>query len=248
MKYERKKLLENIYLYAKESDHSIGDLETNAGVSTGYLSRLAKKGDKGTIGVEFLCNVAEQLDKTLDALVYTDNSQLTENEQYMIEFLDKLTLQTESNEIEWDMMPPDIQDTSFIYEHPLFRKVEKVDLEFHDIPYHYETNEYCSAFMEPESLHVDGNCFFTMFDDFSRTEVYIMEVSPKHYGSDPNRPRIKEMYFISMGNVEPIACTEFLCDQVKEAVERLYSAIESARSHLKINADSKRKIDRFMKK
>lgn len=248
MSFERKRLIDNIYRVAKEKDINIGTLEEEAGVSKGYLSRLAKKEDKGTFGVDLLCSIADTLEKTLDALVYEDTESLTENEKYMLDFLDRLTLQTEKRSLEWEMMPPDIQDTMFIYEHPLFRTVERMDEDYHSTPYFYETNEYCSAFMAPETLHVDGNCFFTMIDEFSRTQLYIMEVSPKTYGTNPNRPRIKELYFIRNGKAEPVACTELLCDQVKEAVERLYNAIEEARSNLRINTSSKSVIDRFMKK
>ena len=64
--FDKSKCLGNIYHLVKERGLKIGDLEDQAGVSIGYLSRLNKDDNKSTPGIEFLLAVAQVLNVSLD--------------------------------------------------------------------------------------------------------------------------------------------------------------------------------------
>ena len=249
MSFDRNRLIENIYRVAKEKNIKIGTLEQSAKVSPGYLSRLAKDDSKGSFAVDLLCSVAEQLGKTLDALVYTEHKGLTENEEKMLAFLDRLTMLTENFSLEWQMLPPMIQDETYEFEHPLFRIVDSCEPDMSGNFISYKKTEYCSHFFDHDNPTViEGHCFHVLFDSYSRREVYIMYV-----GQYDNLPAFEskkalEIYFIQPGNtVEPIVSSLLACDQIVEAMKRLYKTIESARSHLTFNKESIGAIDRFLK-
>lgn len=247
MSFDRKQLIDNIYRFAKEKDIKIGALEQEAGVSAGYLSRLLKDDTKGSFGVDLLCSAAEQLGKTLDALVYSSTGELSDNEKKIIDFFDKLTLSTENYSLEWSMMPAMIQDPTYLFTHQLFREVdctaEDPDGNFH----YYEEMEYCSHFLDRGDIKIDGNCFHVLFDKFAMTEIYIMNVSFYDNKTFDRKNGILEVYFLTRDKVEPIACTEYVCDQVDAAIHRLYDSIEAARSHLSLKSNSISAIDRFLK-
>ena len=244
MELDRKRLIDNIYRYAKEKDIKIGTLEQNAGVSPGYLSRLAKDESKGSFGVDLLCSAAEQLGRTLDDLVYTNNDVLSPNELKMIAFLDKLTLKTESFQLEWQMLPPMIEDPTYIFEHPLFRLVDREELNMYGDWEICKESEYCSRFLEHGNAQIAGNCFHVPFDTYGGREVYIMSAKERNSSNDKE---ILEVYFIQRnGTIEPIASTKFVNDQIQEAMKRLYLTIEAARSHLTLDKGSLGAMDRFL--
>ena len=93
--------LSNIYHLAKSKNIKIGDLESAAGVSAGYISRLNKADTKTSPSIEMLAVVADMLGVSLDALLYHDYESLTPTEKYVVDFLEKLRSKTHSNEEIW---------------------------------------------------------------------------------------------------------------------------------------------------
>ncbi len=246
MTFDRKRLIDNIYRFAKEKDIKIGSLEQTAGVSVGYLSRLMKDDTKGSFAVDLLCSAAEQLGKTLDALVFSTEEVITDNERKMLNFLDKLTLETENHSFEWTMMPPMIMDSSYLFEHPLFRVGDKTaedpDGNFH----YYQETSYDSRFFDPGEVKIKGNCFHAIIDSFSGREIYIMSVS-RYNNKTCQHDDLLEIYFLKLEkDVEPIICSHFACSVLKEAMFRLYETINDARSHLALGHYVMDAIDRFL--
>lgn len=247
MEFERSRVIENIYSVAKEKNIKIGVLENEAKMSPGYISRLLKEENKGSLLAEQLWKIAEALGTTMDSLVCTNSNGLTENEKKLIRFLDKLTLQTEKSEIGWEMMPPMISDISYIYKHPLFeaqdRTAEDPDGNFH----YYQENVYCSHFFDPQCARIENNCFHFLFDEFSNREIYVMSVTERNKSSYTWNRGVLEIYFIvAESDIEPVVCSEFASDPVKDSMNRLYTAINEARSHLKLNKTTIAAIDRFL--
>lgn len=60
---------------------------------------------------------------------------------------------------------------------------------------------------------------------------------------------VYEIYFIDhSNNVSPVLCSKITHQQITDAVERLYLAIEGARSHLTISTRTKSVISRYLSK
>lgn len=244
--FDRNRLLDNVYRLAKQNNIKIGELEQSVGVSTGYLSRLAKDENKGSFSAELLCALADKLGTTMGALVFTDAKGLTDNEKYLMEFLDKLTADTEKYVVEWTMMEPMIEDATYIFDHPMFREVEK-DGEDEVGNYHiWKEMQYDSRYLESGTASIAGNCFYTRIDDFSNTDIYIMNVEQGYRGKYASEKNIFEIYFIRGLKVESVACSVLVCEQLKETIIRLYQTIEAARSHLTVEKSVRDVMNRFM--
>lgn len=249
MDYSRARMIANIQAIAKTKNVKIGDVESAAGVSAGYISRLAKDESRGGLTVDVLVAIAQKLEVTLDALVMTDDGQLTENEMEMLQFLDKVTIDTEKYGLEWMLLDPRTQDDSFLCNHPLFRS--KDDGYFEDDngrPHYFSYSQYESRFLPPKSASINGNCYHAMIDEFSQNSIYIMRLLASGNGrSRFDDGTVYEIYFIDhSGNVTPILCTRIANQQISDAVERLYSMIEAARSHLTISSRTKSIMSRYM--
>lgn len=249
MDYSRARMIANIQAIAKTKNVKIGDVESAAGVSTGYISRLAKDESKGGLTVDVLVAIAQKLEVTLDALVMTDDGQLTGTEMEMLQFLDKVTIDTEKYDLEWELLDPRTQDDSFICDHPLFRPKDDGYLEDDNgRPHYFSYSQYESRFLPPKSASINGNCYHAMIDRFSQSRIYIMRLlasgNGRHRFDDGT---VYEVYFIDHnGNVTPILCTRIAHQQISNAVERLYSMIEAARSHLTISSHTKSIMNRYM--
>ena len=249
MDYNRARMLANIYSIAKAKNVKIGDLELAAGVSTGYISRLAKDENKGALTVEVLVAIAKKLDVSLDALVLTDDGQLSQNEMEMLRFLDKMTVDTECYDLEWNLFDPRTQDDSFLCEHPLFRiKDDGYEEDDNGRPHYFKYTQYESRFLPPKEASIDGNCYHALIDDFSKNSIFIMRLTV----AGKNRfatETVYEIYFIDhSNNVSPVLCSKITHQQITDAVERLYLAIEGARSHLTISTRTKSVISRYLSK
>jgi len=100
--YNKITCINNIYYIAKEKNIKIGDLESVAGVSSGYLSRLAKEGNESNASIDTLDSIANTLGVSLDLLISYDFTELSGTEKYMIDFLNKMINQTKENNIKWE--------------------------------------------------------------------------------------------------------------------------------------------------
>ena len=247
MEYNRSRMIQNIYSIAKTKGKKIGDIETAAGVSAGYISRLAKDESKGAFTVDFLASIAGQLGVTLDALAFTDDGQLTENEMEMLTFLDRLIVDTEKYELEWALLDPRTQDNSFLFKHPLFRVRDDGCGEDPDGNFHYYSyTQYDSRFFPPKEAEINGNCYTAKIDNYSNTKIYLMNISLYRNAFDNKKGF--EIYFIAREEtVTPIMCSLMTCDQLTDAITRLYNTVESARSHLTVSDNVRDIMNRYLK-
>lgn len=99
---DNSKLINNIHILAKRQGKKIGDVERKAGVSAGYMSRIAKN-DSGKINpsIDFIVAVADELDVSLDDLINNDFG-VTGDDAYMERFLERLIACTKQQKILWD--------------------------------------------------------------------------------------------------------------------------------------------------
>ena len=79
----------------------IGDIETEALLTPGYLSRLDKDGNLSDPNIEFVVTAADMLGVTVDELIRGDIAELTETEQFILSFLNQLIKDTRSDAISW---------------------------------------------------------------------------------------------------------------------------------------------------
>ncbi len=102
-KYSKTRLIENIDYLLPIRKLKIGQLESKAGVSIGYFSRLKNStNEESAPSLDALSNIALGLGVTLDTLLYYDFSELNETESFIKEFLEQMVEQTLNGELRWE--------------------------------------------------------------------------------------------------------------------------------------------------
>lgn len=247
--FNKQNCIQRIYDISKERGIKIGDLEKNAGVSAGYLSRINKDGNTSTLSVDLLVSIADQLKVSVEMLIL-DMSGIGEGEQYISRFIDKLIQKTKTSSLEWqkqtlaEMRKYEYTDAS--YPLPFFDRCEGYK-EFEGKTYDVE---YVTRFYDEGNTFVNGACYWTTFGWESATvyitsithteDVYIDGMFPDVRSSDAY-----EVY-IDNGKLIPLCNTQFLNEAVSQQVEALYEIITNTQSKIGVTAEVRKLIDNFM--
>lgn len=101
MEFDRSRLMNNITTLIKEKNIKIGELENSVGISTGYLSKMAKPENESMPGIDLIWKLAEKLGVSVDMLVGGDFSKSNDNLFYLVKLLHELKLETDVHEITW---------------------------------------------------------------------------------------------------------------------------------------------------
>ena len=104
--FDKKRCLDNIYFLAKQKSIKIGDLETAANVSAGYLSRANKEDNTSKLTIDLIAAIAQTLEVSIDRLVSYDLSGLSPNERRIIAFVEKLMGDTADGAVDWEKKEP----------------------------------------------------------------------------------------------------------------------------------------------
>lgn len=234
--FDRKLLFDNIAFLVKRSGLKIGELETNAGVSAGYIARTIKDGTAKP-GMEFVIGVAEQLHVSTDLLLKTDLTKMDANAIYLIGFIEKLIRDTVENRLYWEReTDEDLAhlewDRDGYVDHPLFitafdTKEDKTKAIFNSRTYSYKTK-------------IAGDCFNLALQNNAR--LYIMNIA----SIAGETSGAKEIWM----DVPHVGAT-YLCSTLSgpafaTAIESLYSYVAEELKHPSLRPDLKVVIDAFM--
>jgi len=247
--FDKKRCVENIYALAKEKGLKIGDIEEKAGVSKGYLSRINKEDSTSIPTIDLLASIANQLGVGIDYLVNFPRDVLTPNEQFVFQFIDRLCQQTVAGKMDWVVESAAIltADSDEPVDNPLVRTMPEYSEEFNR---QYETHVYTSMIYS-NSVQVANNCYHTELPD-GYSEVYLNAVNYLEPAKPEDRfhshvwsEQIIEVYIVRNG-VRPICSTFFLRDELKKAVNDLYTAVSSAPSHIGLEKSTKDIMKSFL--
>ncbi len=246
--YDKTRCVNNIYTIAKEKGVKIGDLEENSGVSKGYLSRVAKPDYQGSPPIEMLDSIAHQLGVGIDFLVNFDPEKLSENEQFVMKFIDKLSTLTGAEKMEWlyETTTTLIADDNSKVDNPLV----SVQKEYSDeLNRWYDTHEYSSAIYEGY-VTVTGTCYHAKLST-SHAEVYLNKVTyhnvPRNERLETTAHDIVEVYLFENKAVQPICSTYYVSDELKDAVNNLYQMVSSIPSKIALSQSTRSTMDFFIK-
>jgi transcriptional regulator with XRE-family HTH domain len=247
--FDKKRCISNIYFLAKEQGKKIGDIEKQAGMSAGYISRINKDDNNTNPGVEFLTSVASELGVSLDALINYDFEALSPTQAYLVNFLEELIVRTQSRELKWRRESLQELNSVSLDEdgeptHPLY-----------SLAWRAEEPEYCSRFFADENfVQYDERCIPTG-DGYNvaigeNATVYLMEIMREPYGADSSEifvDTVYELYLVLGRKVEP------LCNSVKYVgspyatlLPRLYHKVAESYGKVNIKQDVKDVLDVFM--
>ena len=241
-------MFENIAYLLKKNDKKIGELESEAGVSAGYISRTSKD-EKTKPGIEFIMNVADSLGVSVDTLLKVRLSDLTPTEQYIISFVEKLIRDTKNDKLSWNRESADSLnslacDINGNPQHTLF--------EYKSVMWPGET-EYPEEHEGPifesrtfgDQTYIHGDCFNLRLKNDTR--LYLMNISKPVYRVNDRSALAKEIWMSSPGGVTQFMCSNKGDGTLPRLVDELYDAVMEDSNHPKVNSSLQYAIDAFMK-
>lgn len=235
-------------LLRQNPDVKIGQIEKEAGIRLGYMSRLEKDGNTSEPSMEFIVSAAKLLKVSIDTLVSVDLTGLTPTEQYIVNFFDKLKADTLKDKLDWNRetafnlnrMESDMN--GWVY-HPLF--AEETFYEETECEYPEEVTRivFNSKTFGPRT-YICGDCFNLRLKN--GTTLYLMDVEKSVHRTADTSAYAKEAWMF----VPHKGCQLLVASQddtpVAPLLELLFSTVKERMEHPKINNDVMFAIDSFM--
>lgn len=235
-------------LLRQNSDVKIGQIEKEAGIRLGYMSRLEKEGNTAEPSMEFIVTAAKLLKVSIDTLISVDLTGLTPTEQYIVSFFDKLKSDTLKDKLDWNRetafnlnrMESDINGCY----HPLF--AEETFYEETECEYPEEVTRivFNSKTFGPRT-YICGDCFNLRLKN--GTTLYLMDIEKSVHRTGDASAFAKEAWM----SVPHKGCQLLVASQddtpVAPLLEVLFSTVKERMEHPKVNNDVMYAIDSFMK-
>ena len=236
-------------LLRQNPDVKIGQIEKEAGIRLGYMSRLEKEGNTSEPSVEFIVTAAKLLNVSIDTLVSVNLTGLTPTEQYIVNFFDKLKTDTLADKLDWNRetafnlnkIEPDYNNCIL---HPLFSEetfYEETECQY---PEQVTRIVFSSKTFGPHTF-ISGDCFNLRLKN--GTTLYLMNIEKSvHRTNDPNASAIEAWVYVPYKGSQLLVASQDNTP-VATLVVKLYDTVKDRMEHPKINNDVMYAIDSFMK-
>lgn len=246
--FNKKLMLDNISYLLKETGKKIGELETESGVSTGYISRISKEGNTKP-GIDFIMNVADSLNVSINTLLNVDLTEMTPNEKYLLTFLEKLNKDTTNDKLDWNSesaerlnrAETDINGNS---DHPLLSYETFYEEGEGDYP-----NEVSRVVLVSRSFgcktYINGDCFNLRLKN--GTVLYLMNISKSVHMVNDQDAFAKEIWMYTPGTGSNFLCSNNVISPLADLVDELYATVSENMKHPRIKQELQYVIDAFMK-
>jgi transcriptional regulator with XRE-family HTH domain/frataxin-like iron-binding protein CyaY len=246
--FNKQLMLDNISYLLKESGKKIGELETEAGVSPGYISRISKEGNTKP-GIEFIINVADSLNISIDTLLNVDYAGMTSNERYLLSFLEKLNRDTLGDKLDWNCETADKlnraeTDINGYIDHPLLSY--EMFYEEGETEYPEEVSRVVfvsKSFDCKTSIH--GDCYNLRLKN--RSILYLMNISKSVYKINDTDAFAKEIWMYTPDTGTHFICRNNVISPLADLVDELYTTVSERMKHPRIKRELQYVIDAFMK-
>ncbi|MBR6158454.1 MAG: helix-turn-helix transcriptional regulator [Lachnospiraceae bacterium] len=248
MEFDKNTLFRNITYLLRKQGKKIGELESEAGVSAGYISRTSKDSTKP--GIDFILKAAEALHISIDTLLRVELTNLTPTEDYLISFLKKLEEDTVNDKLDWKCESEGYLNNKIyidehgVCSHPLFENVTvSVNDDNTGYPVSLERIAFVSKAFEEETV-IDGDCYNVRLKNGAL--LYIMKISKAHHIMG-NRDRVTiEVWMTPKYSIGQYLCSTNDDPIIEMMICNLYTAISESVKHPKVSKDIKTIIDAFM--
>ena len=246
--FNKQLMLDNISYLLKETGKKIGELESDAGVSPGYISRISKEGNTKP-GIDFIMNAADSLNVSINTLLNVDLTEMTPSERYLLSFLEKLNKDTIGDKLDWNSESADRlnraeSDINGNSDHPLLSYetfYEEGETEYPD--------EVSRVVLVSKSFGcktaINGDCFNLRLKNGSI--LYLMNISKSvHQVNDPDAFAI-EIWMYVPGTGSNFLCRNNAISPLADSVDELYTTVSERMKHPRIKQELQYVIDSFMK-
>lgn len=246
--FNKNRIIENIYFLAKEKGLKMGDIEKNAGVSPGYLSRINKNDNTSIPGVDLMYYIAQQLEVSVDTLLAAKYEQMTRADKYALDFIQKVIDDTRNEKIDWEQLSAYKlrTDAELEYMYPIFDHEEYLEYEPGSINGGIVCRKPCflSKFYEEGISRIIGNGYIAEMKSLN-ARIYLMAI--EHENTKENKKQAYELYIeMEGGLVEGICNSTLVNHEISMLMGQLYEALEELYSHVKLSRGVKDLLDKYM--
>lgn len=247
--FDKKVCFSNIReLLSKNNDVKIGQIEREAGVRLGYMSRLEKEGNTAEPSMEFIVSAAKLLHVSIDTLISVNLTDLTPTEQYIAKFFDKLKEDTLSDKLDWvrenavalnNLASPKFGGIV----HPLFDEETFYEENGSDYPDGVIRMVFNSKSFGSSTV-ISDDCFNLRLKN--GTTLYLMDIKNGDTSVGFSLPCAKEAWIY----VPSKGCQLLVAPQDEPSLvsllEALFTTVTERMKHPKLNKDVMYAIDAFM--
>jgi len=237
------------WLLKQKPEVKIGQIEKEAGIRLGYMSRLEKEGNTSEPSIEFVVTAAKLLNVGIDTLVSINLSGLTANEKYLLRVFDKLKTDTLADKLEWNIekatylnyMETDINGNTG---HPLFELrtfYEKTEIEY---PNQVTRVIFPSKSFE-ENTYINGDCYNLRLKN--GTILYLMNICKNTTSKDDPPASAIEAWTYVPKSCASVLLTSLDQSSIAPIVSALYEVVKNQMTHLRINKSAIPALDAFLK-
>lgn len=247
-KFNPKILFDNIDFLIKNQNRKIGEVENEAGVSAGYISRTSKDGGSRP-GIDFIMNVARVLHVSIDTLLKVNIASLTPTERYLISFLEKLEQDTTHDLLDWDRLTAESlnnmdTDQNGNTDHPLFEFRSFCEENDEGYPAEVSRVVFVSHSFDVHTA-IHGDCFELRMKNGAY--LHIMSVSKSKYRMDDTSAFAKEIWMSMPTQTPQYLCSDYGHSKLADFIDNLYAAVAENTKHPKVKQEFRYIIDSFMK-
>lgn len=247
VEFDKNLMLSNIHYLIKQQGKKIGEVENEAGMSSGYLSRVSK--DQFTKpGIDFIFNVASILKVSIDTLVSIDLAALTPTESYLMNFIEKLCDDTMADKLDWNRESADSlnrlsYDKKGNVKHPLFSVERFEDGDEYDTPEYITEVVFVSHSFDCNTF-IDNDCFNLRLKNDSY--IHLMHIVKRRYKQGDPNPRAIELWMTGNGDKQYL-CSNTDNSPLSKLLVGLYTIVSEYSKHPKVKKELRYVIDAFMK-
>ena len=244
--FVKERLFSNLSHLIKLQGKKIGELESDAGVSAGYISRMNKEVNSKP-GIDFIVKAADQLNVSIDTLLGVDLTKLSRTEKYTFDFIEKLIRETEAESLRWEkeaaseLNSIDSNGWSNM-DYPLFSYETFYEETESDYPEQVSRFVFNSASYGFHTA-INGDCYNLQMQ--YDTTLYLMNIVKSVHKINDANAYAKEIWLF-----KPSVGNQFLCSDknynFKTIVDRLFDAVAVYLTHPQLKQDFRLAIDAFM--
>lgn len=241
--FDKIKVFKNIRTLLKKKGIKLGQIEREAGVQPGYMSRLEKPDSNSDPSIEFIVTAGRELEVSLDQLIYGEFNEITATEEYILKFFKYIIKDTKEDELVWRRHTEKMLKNLEVYDedpgstsHPLFRYGSQFD---GDEQKYIKDIYYKSEFSTGEDTVIAGNCYDA--DMGNATSIYLMKCKTK------DTLPFYEVYLINEYNtISPICSSLNACTKLGDAMDTLYREVEDSTKRIHLDNNAKTAIEEYL--
>ncbi len=239
-------IFDNISYLIKEQGKKVGEVETQAGVSAGYISRNSKDSNSKP-GIDFLSRVSEILNTSIDTIMKIPLSELTPTERYLVSFFEKLKADTAADKILWvreskeylNQLEPDIN--GFV-QHPLFTYETCYVPSETDYPDQVDRTVFVSKTFGSQTV-INGDCYNVRLKNGVR--LYLMNIVKIVHQVNDSDANALEAWMMDNSGGQCLCGTQN--DQIlADLLIDLYNTVHEVLRHPQLSNSFRCAIDAFM--